>query len=72
MKKIFLMATLAIALSGITMAQTSPKPTTKQPAKKEAAAPAKEETANTDKTKDAKKSGNHHHKKHSAKAPKQS
>jgi hypothetical protein len=53
------------------MAQTSPKPAAKQPAKKEATAPApaKEEVAKA--TKDGKKAGGHHHKKH-AKAAKQS
>lgn len=59
MKKVFLFATLVIALTGLTMAQTSPKPAPKAPAKKEAAAPAKETAA-----KDTTKKAAHHHKKH--------
>lgn len=69
MKKVFMLATMIVAITGMTMAQTSPKPAGKQPVKKEATAPAKEEVAKA--TKDGKKSGGHHHKKHT-KAAKQS
>ncbi|MBO9564834.1 MAG: hypothetical protein J7621_18810 [Niastella sp.] len=71
MKKVFMLATMIVAITGMTMAQTSPKPAAKQPAKKEATAPApaKEEVAKS--TKDGKKGSGHHHKKHT-KAAKQS
>lgn len=71
MKKVFVLAALAFAFTGLTMAQTTPKPAAKALQKKEATAPAKGEVAKDDKTKDARKSGSHHHKKHT-KAPKQS
>lgn len=63
MKKVFLLATLVLALTGLTMAQTKPAP--KAPAKKEAAAPAKETAA-----KDTTKKAAHHHKKHDKTATK--
>jgi hypothetical protein len=71
MKKVFMLATMIVAITGMTMAQTSPKPAAKQPVKKEATAPAKEEVAKSSTAKDAKKGGGHHHKKH-AKAAKES
>ena len=58
MKKVLLLTVAALSITGMAMAQTTPKPA-KQPAKKEAAAPAKQ----TDTAKMAKKAG-HHHKKH--------
>ena len=71
MKKVLMLAVMAIALTGATMAQTSPKTATKQPVKKEAAAPAKDDMSKAEKTKDTRKAGAHHHKKHT-KAAKQS
>lgn len=71
MKKVLMLAVMAIALTGATMAQTNPKTAAKQPVKKEAAAPAKDAVAKDDKTKETKKAGTHHHKKHT-KAAKQS
>jgi len=61
MKKLLLFAVFAVALSGITMAQATPKQA-KTPAKKEATTPA----ATPAKTETAKKDGgtHHHHKKH--------
>jgi|GEM_PF-1347087 len=63
MKKVFLLATLALALTGLTMAQTTPKPAPK--AKKETTTPAKEPAA-----KDTTKKAAHHHKKHDKTATK--
>jgi hypothetical protein len=60
MKKVFMLAAMVIAFTGLTMAQGGPKQSIKQPVKKEATAPAKD-----NKTKEEKKTaGTHHHKKH--------
>lgn len=59
MKKVFLLTVMIAAFTGLTMAQTTPKPAAKQPVKKESTAPAKDDMA-----KDTKKPGAHHHKKH--------
>ncbi|NII26901.1 hypothetical protein HB364_17560 [Pseudoflavitalea sp. X16] len=66
MKKVFLLATMVIALTGLTMAQATPKQA-KEPAKKEATAPARD-VAKTDKKETKKAAGAHHHKKHTKQA----
>jgi Na+-transporting methylmalonyl-CoA/oxaloacetate decarboxylase gamma subunit len=58
MKKLVLFALFAVALSGLTMAQTTPKPAKKEKAKKEATAPVQGETKKDTAT------AHHHHQKH--------